>query len=527
MLNIIKNNKNNSKIVLSEPKKGNDMGIIRHFPANTKYWNNSIYSFNKNTVKSIPVLDSIVNNILRMYFNLKSNVNLNSVFVRKRTKIRRLSSTKIFVSKAEMKHSNDKIIINLYTYNRNKKYFIRKLRKIYRKIFGYFSMYELDNKYNDGFLLFKSRKETLIVNNVIKYIANKNKSFKSKKLEFKRSRNYRNYIKLFLHNYLTNSRSVLLNNNNLMHNKYVNISNRGSLIFNKFLCRSNSLINILKDKNLNNIISFIKNKKISILLNSKNEITFNKFNNFYYNKFIKDTLRKEMLYLRYNQLLNVDSSKFNNIYLSRLSKLIGNMYNKKIEFNIINLKYMFLDSNIFSESIVLKIRNRKNNLVKILRKAMKFQKLNLRKNYKFNIQNLYINKYNKGNINKNSRLFFNNTSKDVLNYLLSNIFNTKTIMSNTKRLDFYRSIYIYRSIRLRKIRGVKLIAKGRLTRRLTASRAILKLRYKGSLNNLDSSVNKLSSVILRNNIRSNIDYVNLNSKTRNGSFGIKGWISSR
>ena len=55
---------------------------------------------------------------------------------------------------------------------------------------------------------------------------------------------------------------MLLNNNNLMHNKYVNISNRGSLIFNKFLCRSNSLINILKDKNLNNIISFIKNKKI-------------------------------------------------------------------------------------------------------------------------------------------------------------------------------------------------------------------------------------------------------------------------
>ena len=62
-------------------------------------------------MKSIPLLDKIVNNIIRMYFNLKSNVNLNKNFVRRRTKIRRFSTTKIFVSKAEFKHINNKIII--------------------------------------------------------------------------------------------------------------------------------------------------------------------------------------------------------------------------------------------------------------------------------------------------------------------------------------------------------------------------------------------------------------------------------
>jgi len=72
-----------------------------------------------------------------MYFNLKSNVNLNKNFERRRTKKRRLSTTKIFVSKSEIKHYNDKVVINLYTYNRNKKYFLKKLRKLYKKLFNF------------------------------------------------------------------------------------------------------------------------------------------------------------------------------------------------------------------------------------------------------------------------------------------------------------------------------------------------------------------------------------------------------
>lgn len=40
---------------------------------------------------------------------------------------RLLSVNRIFVSKAEMKHTNNKVIITLYTYNKEKNYFIRKL----------------------------------------------------------------------------------------------------------------------------------------------------------------------------------------------------------------------------------------------------------------------------------------------------------------------------------------------------------------------------------------------------------------
>ena len=87
MLNILKLNKSysdksNKHLYLSQPKKGDNAGVIRHFPSSTKSWYNSIYCYDKNKVKSMPFLDNIVNNIIRMYFNLNSNTNLNKRNVR-------------------------------------------------------------------------------------------------------------------------------------------------------------------------------------------------------------------------------------------------------------------------------------------------------------------------------------------------------------------------------------------------------------------------------------------------------------
>jgi hypothetical protein len=75
--------------------------------------------------------------------------------------------------------------------------------------------------------------------------------------------------------------------------------------------------------------------------------------------------------------------------------------------------------------------------------------------------------------------------------------------------------------------GIRLEAKGRLTRRFTASRSVFKIKWKGSLKNIDSSYRGLSSVILRGHIKSNVQYSIVNSKTRNGAFGLKGWISGK
>ena len=72
------------------------------------------------------------------------------------------------------------------------------------------------------------------------------------------------------------------------------------------------------------------------------------------------------------------------------------------------------------------------------------------------------------------------------------------------------------------VSGVRFEASGRLTRRLTAMRAVFKYRYAGSLKNWRSSFNNKASTLLRGYAKSNGQYTIINSKTRNGTFGLKG-----
>lgn len=81
---------------------------------------------------------------------------------------------------------------------------------------------------------------------------------------------------------------------------------------------------------------------------------------------------------------------------------------------------------------------------------------------------------------------------------------------------------VFNDLKYRHVTGFRLEARGRLSRRYTASRSVFKLKYKGNLLNLDSSIVGLSSVMLKGNLKSNLQYTKLNSKTRIGSFGLKG-----
>ena len=53
-------------------------------------------------------------------------------------------------------------------------------------------------------------------------------------------------------------------------------------------------------------------------------------------------------------------------------------------------------------------------------------------------------------------------------------------------------------------------------------RAVFKYRYTGSLKDLPSSLNSKSATTLKGCIKSNAQYTVINSKTRNGTFGLKG-----
>jgi hypothetical protein len=142
--------------------------------------------------------------------------------------------------------------------------------------------------------------------------------------------------------------------------------------------------------------------------------------------------------------------------------------------------------------------------------------------YDKKMQNFFINK---SETIKVSML----KDKDFLHELLYKIFPSWGVY-HTNKID--SSIYsqrknnlqenILNSSKHKNIYGVRLEAQGRLSRRLTASRSVFKLKYKGSLKNLDSSYKNISSVILRGNTKSNIMLTKISSKTRNGAFGLKG-----
>jgi ribosomal protein S3 len=227
----------------------------------------------------------------------------------------------------------------------------------------------------------------------------------------------------------------------------------------------------------------------------------------YYKQFIKKSLRRILLFIYFKQLIYINKTKFNNSYLQNLTNLIKKIYKKNIQFNFINVKYFYLNSDIFTQSLVLKLRKNRRKLLRYLKSSI--LKTNIKN--KINPISKYI--FNLNNLNK-----FNlyNNDLDTTNELLYNL-----LLQNKIKSKYLKKI-VLDNIRYKKISGIRIQATGRLTKRYTASRSISKLRYKGNLINISSSLKGRSSALLRGKFRPNLQFTKLNSKTRIGSFGIKG-----
>jgi Mitochondrial ribosomal protein (VAR1) len=395
MLNLFKlyYNKKIEKQKIDPQEKHN-----KHYPSAVREWNNSIYVFNKNAINLIPQATELVNKLIKSYFNLY-NLKLERKIRSNRLlrRLRKLSSNKIYVSNGEFKHTNNKVVITLYLFNRQK--------------------FNIDKKIQKGF------------------------------------------YKAWLNQDVLNSRWLLIQAKAIQSIKKWN---------NKKLV----LIDIME--------SYTKNKQI---LNYKG---LSKYIIFFYKKLIKKSLDKYLLHKYYQQLIFINKSKFNYNYLQFLKKYIEKIYNKNVEFNLVNLRRFYLNSDILSESIIIKIRKNRRKLLKYLNTLKRKVKVRNKKNI------FYQSILNK----------LNNVDKKYLEEV------------------------VLRNIKYKHVTGFRLETRGRLTRRYTASRSVSKLRYKGNLLNIDSSYRGLSSILLKGNQKSNLQHTKLKSKTRIGSFGIKGWISS-
>ncbi len=112
----------------------NSVGETKYFPSVSKEWVNNVYFFNNNNVKNFSVYDMNINRLLKGYFKLYFNNNeIISKFIPRRLK--RLSLNRIFVSKAEIKHTSSKAIITVYVYNREGISLLKKLRVLKKSLF--------------------------------------------------------------------------------------------------------------------------------------------------------------------------------------------------------------------------------------------------------------------------------------------------------------------------------------------------------------------------------------------------------
>ena len=427
---------------IKKPKKGNDAGISRHYPPANKEWFNSIYAYNKNTIKLLPTMDKVILRFIKSYFHLYSRKLEKKVRFRKlRIRFRRLSTNRILISKAELKHTSDKVIITLYIYNREKKYYLNKLKKI----------------------------------------------------------------------------------------KTLNLLNKKSFKYKLYR---------IKKKGLKIIKKVMQQKKILIInCNNKNNYD-NNYENKYLKKFYLKCLYKEILSLYFYQIISLNESKFKDNYILPLTNLMETFYNKKVDFNLVNLKYLYLNSYILTETVVRKLRNRNNRLVRVLNNSL----------FKFRLpvidrvamlEEMYNKKRKTQNLRVSDFSFFKNINKlkeksnnDPLDFIFYKMYSEKWFFKNLQLVKNHNDTVkdvtntVLSFIKHKSVNGIRLEGAGRLTRRNVAEKSIFKIRYKGNIKNIDSSIKGLSSVLLRGHAKSNLQHTKLKDKTRTGSYGIKGWISS-
>jgi hypothetical protein len=149
---------------------------------------------------------------------------------------------------------------------------------------------------------------------------------------------------------------------------------------------------------------------------------------------------------------------------------------------------MHLNSDIYTQAVSLKLRNRDNRLYKVLKSSLRKIKLPItnkiyEKKRKPDKDEFFVNRIRNNTINTLFTTTNNKYNNDPLENLLLNFFpsadsvkiNVIKRSSIKKRTISLRS-YVLKSLKHLNLRGIRVEAKGRLTRRFTASRSVFKVK---------------------------------------------------
>lgn len=502
-----------SKVVITKPLTyiESDTGKTRHYTPAAQEWYNSIYTYNANYVKNLPIADKNLMGLLKSYFNAQLNKEFLKTNIKPLQKrFKRLSTKRTFVGKGHLKHTNNKVIITFFVYNTEGMFLSSLFRAMNIKAF----LPKKDLKWR---ITWEDEENIKITYN---------RWFTLKEYFYDREHKgwYYSYI-LSLVEGFTNR----LDKINGYLSKITDLTSRKVLTLDDKLMLCDTLALPQPEISYNDLAILRKNTNLNYPLYDDYKF---ESENHYLNK-----------YNMYGLLLRLNKIKFNDTFLSKLIYLVNKIYKKKIEFNIVNLKKMHLNSDIYTQAVSLKLRNKDNGLYRILKASLRKVKLPTirrvsEKQNKANKNEFLVNKIRNNVIS----FMFKDDNKDPLNNLLLYFYpsadNVKikkpsVLVRGKENEDIkgLRSIslasYVRSWLKHMKLRGIRIEAKGRLTRRATASRSVFKMKLKGGLKNEDSSFRGLSTIMLRGHAKSNVQYSLLNSKNRNGAFGIKGWVSSK
>jgi hypothetical protein len=399
---------------------------------------------------------------------------------------RRRSPRRIFLGKGELKHTNSKVIITFYVYNTKNISLKNEYKKLHRSLYPKLKYIKLS----------RGKINMVFIKNILKrYISLDRTVDISKDIKGNEIINYnRPYT---LEEFLESPKYYETKTN--IFKSYYNRFSLKQMTFYDIYCSIviffiNNLTAYLKIlvkyyeylTNLVNIKILNNNEKFFIFINKTSSFYANSYPNYYFYKNIAESKYKENLYrLRY--LLTFNNIKFEKPFTVRLIHMIEKLYNKKIEFNIVNLKKMHLNSDILTQAIVIKLKNRKNVFYRVLKSA--FYKVKLPESTRisdlgarFNKKSEKIDEYL---INKIRNIYFSEmlqgtTEGDIFNKLLFNLLplakdlKVKTNLSNKDTI--FLQNYVLRHLKHFKLSGVRLEAKGRLTRRYAAARSIYQVK---------------------------------------------------
>jgi len=505
------NIENNTPLLLKKKSKNkiikpltyirSDTGKMRHFTPAAQEWFNSIYAYNKNSIKSLSIADKNLMYLLKSYFNSKKKHKILNIKRKNKEKpllprLRRISAKRVFIGKGDLKHTSTKVIITFYVYNTESMFLARKLMQL-------------------RFGLFLIEKKIKLKKTVTKDSEGNIKITYNRLFSFKEYLNLRKHYEWYISDMISliNKQTSKLN----AINKYYKILK--SLVWEKLLTNDQ-------------IYLMFKNKAQSFYPNN--------FPSFNYQITVAGKEYKKNLDI-YFKLLQDNKLKFDGIFMSKLIDLIQQIYNKNVELNIVNLKKMHLNSDIYTQAVSLKLRNRDNKLYRVLKASLRKIKLPVirkidEKQKKPNRDEFFINRIRNNTISSMFTLN-NKKTKNIKDRLQNLLLKFYPLADNLKINEIKRSSnlnrtvslenYVLRSLKHLNLRGIRVEAKGRLTRRFTASRSVLKTKWKGGLKNVDSSFKGLSTIMLRGIVKSNLQYSTINSKNRNGAYGVKGWVSSK